>query len=151
MQTLMVVLSSICAALAGDPSTTWEAFAIYTPAKAGNNVNITLISATYVVPSNPLVDEGSTPKWWVGLQSADGNGVRDNSSHPLCTFVAKLERTLLVRSSSSPPCKGRRSACNTSVTSCCCYLCNTSVASCCCPFDLTAVRNTNGESHFFRC
>ena len=56
----------------GDPSTTWEAFAVYVPVLAGN---VTLISTTYTVPAKPSADNGSTPKWWVGMQSADGNGV----------------------------------------------------------------------------
>jgi hypothetical protein len=37
--------------------------------------NVTLIECTYTVPTNPTVDDGSTPKWWVGLQSTDGMGV----------------------------------------------------------------------------
>ena len=87
MRTATVVLACVVgAALAGDPSTTWEAFAVYTPAHDAHPhphphahgqaaPNITSVSATYVVPTNPIADDGSTPKWWVGLQSADGNGV----------------------------------------------------------------------------
>ena len=58
-------------ALGGDPSGTWEAYAIYLPEAAGN---VTLISTTYTVPANPAADNGSTPKWWVGMQSTDGQG-----------------------------------------------------------------------------
>ena len=59
----------------GDPSTTWESFAVYTPTATERGRNVTLVSSSYVVPSIPFVDDGTTPKWWVGLQSADGMGV----------------------------------------------------------------------------
>jgi hypothetical protein len=65
-------VSVIGVALGGDPSTTWEAYAEYAPAKAGN---ISLVAATYTVPADPITEDGSTPKWWVGLQSTDGSGV----------------------------------------------------------------------------
>jgi hypothetical protein len=62
--------------LGGDPSPTWEAYAVYTPFGAVASSNVTLVAATYVVPQPPLdVDDGTAPKWWVGLQSADGMGV----------------------------------------------------------------------------
>ena len=56
----------------GDPSTTWEAFAVY---KAPPGKNVTLVSGRYTVPAPPETDDGTTPKWWVGLQSTDGMGV----------------------------------------------------------------------------
>jgi hypothetical protein len=66
----------LCSAVyGGDPSKTWEAFAIYVPAAAEQGKNVTQVSCTYTVPAMPLADDGSTPKWWVGLQSADGMGV----------------------------------------------------------------------------
>ena len=68
------LLLGFAMASGGDPSTTWDSFAMYEPA-AGEKGNVTLISAKYTVPGNPVADDGSTPKWWVGLQSTDGNGV----------------------------------------------------------------------------
>lgn len=78
MLLLLLHWPALLAALGGDPSTTWEAYAIYTPVTtttAGAQPNVTLVSASYEVPEPPLDDDGTTPKWWVGLQSADGMGV----------------------------------------------------------------------------
>jgi hypothetical protein len=44
------------------------------PGGGGNANIVTAVSCTYRVPSRPRVDDKSTPKWWVGLQSSDGNG-----------------------------------------------------------------------------
>lgn len=79
---------------AGDPSSTWEAYASFAAAAntsaaatsphgpigdvhdgAGDD-DIALLSASYLVPPAPrIIDDTSTPKWWIGLQAASGEGV----------------------------------------------------------------------------
>ena len=48
-------------ALAGDPSSTWEAFAV-----APSAGRVEWLNCSYVVPERPVVDDGTTPKWWCG-------------------------------------------------------------------------------------
>ena len=71
--TVLLAAACVVTVRGGDPSTTWEAFAVCVPPAAGPSV-VTAVSCTYIVPSRPRIDDGSTPKWWVGLQSSDGNG-----------------------------------------------------------------------------
>jgi len=68
----VLVISFSVQALAGDPADSWLSYAAYS---AGPNATITMLNATWKVPSMPKTLSGSNaPGWWFGVQSADGNG-----------------------------------------------------------------------------
>jgi len=68
----LLVMSFSVLARAGDPADSWLSYAAYS---AGPNATITMLNATWKVPSMPQTLYGSNaPGWWFGVQTADGNG-----------------------------------------------------------------------------
>merc|ERR1719242_73072 len=67
---IWVLLSILCRA--DDPSPGWLSYAIWT---APNEGKITQVNATWTVPSDPKLRQGSNaPGWWFGIQTTKGDG-----------------------------------------------------------------------------